>query len=158
VAIQRAKVRFGGRIALQRGAAIVVSGSAEIEGQTFAVFVEIAENKLSIRLILGGAGLKPGERLIVAWGRGISRDEEFLELEASGRITGISARCEFGDNGNGDGDGLRERRGGSGIHCQQRATNTEKEPENAIGEKRERRHFDPLIWVLGTDSCDPSAA
>jgi hypothetical protein len=111
------------------------------------VFLEIAQNELGVRLILGGAGLKPGERLIVARGSGIGGDEEFLELEASGRITGICARCEFGDNGSGGGDRLPERRRGSGIHGQQRATNTEKKSENAIGAESECRHFDPLIGV-----------
>ena len=122
------------------------------------MFVEIPQNELGIGLILGGAGLKPGERLIVARGGGIGRDEEFFELEASGRIAGIGAGCEFGDNRDGEGDGLRERRRESWRHSEQRATNGEKERENAIGGKSESMHFDPLIGVLHSETCNPCAA
>jgi hypothetical protein len=90
-AIQSAKIGFGGRVTLQRGAAIIFGGFGEIEGQTFAVFVEIAENELGVGLVLGGAGLEPGEHLIIAGRSGIGGDEELLELEASGGITGVGA-------------------------------------------------------------------
>ena len=122
------------------------------------MFVEIAQNELGIGLILGGAGLKPGERLIVARGGGIGRDEEFFELEASGRIAGIGARCEFRDGRCGERDWLPDRRRESGRHSEQRATNGEKERENAIGAKSESMHFDPLIGVPHSEACDPCAA
>jgi hypothetical protein len=121
------------------------------------VFVEIAQNELGVGLILGGARLEPGERLIVAGRSGIGGDEELLELEASGCIPRIGAKGEFGDRGSGNGDGLPERGGGSGIPGEREATNSKKEPGDAIGVKRECRHVDPLLWVLDADSCDPSA-
>jgi len=143
---------------LERGEAIIFGGFVVIEGEAFAVFVEIAKNELGIGLILRGAGLKPGKRLIVARGGGIGRDEEFFQLEASSRVAGICAGCEFGDDGCGERDRLAERRRESGRHGEQRATNSEKESENAVGAKSESRHFDPLIRVLCSESCDPDAA
>lgn len=153
--IQTAKIGFRRSIALQSCAAIIFGSFAEIAGEALAVFIEIAQKELGIRILLGSARLKPGERLIVAWRGRVSRDNELSQLMSSGRIAGIGERLKSGDGVNGDGLLLLARGRETETRGQQGAKNTEKESENAIDETSRYSHFDPLMRVPHPCSAVP---
>jgi len=112
--IQSAKVVFGGGVALKSGSAIIFGGSGEVAWQTFAVFVEIAEQELGVRYVLRGGRAKPGERQIVVRRGRICGDKEFAELKPSRAIAGFGSNFEFGDGRDRAGRLLRAG-GGEGV-------------------------------------------
>lgn len=97
--IERTDIVFRGSVTVKRRDTVVFDGLGVVARETFAVFVEIANEKFGVGHFLRGKRLKPGEGQVVARGGRIGRDKEFGELMPRRRFAGIGARFKFGDGG-----------------------------------------------------------